>query len=100
MAVLERADRLLILLLNLCEGLVPALVEVLVLHQVGLLDLLALSGLLVNKGLPSASEILDLQLLDAVLRHFGLYVLALSLTLLAVLLQNSTKRYYCRIMME
>jgi hypothetical protein len=84
-AILKCADGLLVLLLDLCEGLVPALVEVLVLHQVRLLDLFPLAGLLVDQGLATAGEVLDLQLLDAVLGHLGLHVLALGFALLAVL---------------
>ena len=41
------ADGLLVLLLDLNEGLVPSLVEVLVLHQVSLLDFFSLTGLIV-----------------------------------------------------
>jgi hypothetical protein len=47
-SLLESADRLLILRLDLREGLVPALVEILVLHQMGLLDLFALARLVVD----------------------------------------------------
>jgi hypothetical protein len=95
-AVLERADGLLILLLDLCEGLVPALIEVLVLHQVRLFDLLALACLLVDEGLPPSCEVLDLQLLNSVLGHLGLHILALRLALLAVLLQDGTIKYRVR----
>lgn len=89
--VLESADGLLVLLLNGSKGLVPALVKVLVLHQVGLLDFVSFAGLLVDEGLASAGEVLDLQLLNAVLGHLGLDVLALGLALLAVLLQHGAK---------
>lgn len=91
MAVLECADGLLILLLDLCEGLVPALVEVLVLHEVGLLDLLSLTSLLVDEGLTAASEVLNLELFNTVLGHLSLDVFALSFALLAVLFQHGTK---------
>ena len=91
-AVLERANCLLVLLLDLCKRLVPALVEVLVLHEVRLLDFLALASLLVNELLPSACEVLDLELLDAVLRHLGLHILAFHLTLLSVLFKDQAKR--------
>jgi len=89
--VLERANRLLVLLLNLGERIVPALVEVLVLHQVRLLDLLPLARLVVDQLLPPASEVLDLQLFNAVLGHLCLYVLALHFALLSVLFENGTK---------
>lgn len=59
-ALLEGADRLLVLLLDLREGLIPALVEVLVLHQVRLLDLLPLAGLVVHQLLSAAIVILNL----------------------------------------
>ncbi len=46
--LLECADRLLVLCFDLREGIVPALVEVLVFHQVGLLDLPTLVRLVVD----------------------------------------------------
>jgi len=47
-ALFKGPDGLLVLLLNLSEGIVPPLVEVLVLHQVGLLNLFSLAGLIIN----------------------------------------------------
>lgn len=89
--VLERANRLLVLLLNLGERLVPTLVEVLVLHQVGLLHFLPLASLVVDQLLPPSREVLNLQLLNAVLGHLGLHILALHFALLSVLLEHGTK---------
>lgn len=89
-SVLESTSGLLILLLNLCESLVPSFVEVLILHEVRLLHLLAFAGLLVNKLLAAACEVLDFKFLNAVLGHLSFYVFAFHLALLAVLLQYST----------
>jgi hypothetical protein len=47
-AILECADGLLVLLLDLTEGLVPALVEVLVFHEVSLFYFFSLTCLLVD----------------------------------------------------
>jgi hypothetical protein len=57
---------------------------------VSLLDLLTLAGLLIDELLATAIEILDLELLNAVLGHLSLDVLALHFALLAVLLENGT----------
>ena len=89
-ALLKSADRLLVLLLNLRQRVVPALVEVLVLHEMGLLYLLALTCLIVDELLASAVEVLDLELLDAVLGHLSLHVLTLCLALLSVLFKDGT----------
>ena len=90
--LLQSTDCLLILSLHLLEGLIPALVEVLVLHQVCLLDLFPLSGLIEDELLTATIEVLHLQLLDAVLRHLGFHVLALHLTLFAMLLKYGSKQ--------
>jgi hypothetical protein len=89
-AVLKSANGLLILLLDLCESFIPTLVELLVLHKVCLLDLFTFAGLLINKLLASACEILYLEFLNAVLCHLCLNILALSFTLLAVVFKDST----------
>ena len=91
MTLLEGANGLLILSLHLRECIVPALVEVLVLHQVCLLNLFALSCLIKNQLLPTTIEVLDLQLLNTVLSHLCLHVLALHLALLAMFLKHGTK---------
>lgn len=91
MAVLEGTDSLLVLVFDLAKGLVPALVKVLIFHEVSILDLLSFAGLLVDELLSAAGEILYPKLLNAVLCHLSLDVLALGLALLAVLLQYGTK---------
>ena len=90
--LLECANRLLILSLHLSESIIPTLVEVLVLHQVCLLYLLALSRLIKDQLLPATIEVLDLQLLNTVLSHLCLHVLALHLALLAMFLKHGTKQ--------
>ena len=90
MFVLEGANRLLVLLLDLSERLVPALVEVLVLHEVRLLYLFPLAGLIIDQLLPPAGEVLDLQLLYSVLGHLSLHILALHFALLSVLFEDGT----------
>ena len=47
-ALFKGSYSLLVLLLDLGQGIVPTLVEVLVLHQVGLLHLFSLTGLIIN----------------------------------------------------
>jgi hypothetical protein len=89
--LLESTDGLLVLSLHLCEGLVPTLVEILILHQVSLLDLFALSSLVKDQLLTTTIEILDLKLLNAVLSHLGLDVLAFHLTLFAMFLEDGTR---------
>jgi len=58
--LLESTDGLLVLSLHLCEGLVPTLVEILIFHQVSLLDFLALSGLVKDQLLTTTIEVLNL----------------------------------------
>ena len=91
MTLLESSDGLLILGLNLGKSVVPTLVEVLILHEVSLLNFFALSGLIENEGLTTAIEILDLELLNSVLRHLCLDILAFHLTLLTMLFKYRTK---------
>ena len=91
MSFLECANSLLVLSLHLSESLVPALVEILILHEVRLLNLFPLSRLVKDQLFSPPVEVLHLQLLDAVLRHLSLYVLALHLALFAVLLENGAK---------
>jgi hypothetical protein len=92
-ALLESADGLLVLCLHLCEGLIPALVKVLILHQVSLLDLFAFSCLVKDQLLTTTIEVLDLELLNAILCHLSLHVLALHLTLFAMFLEHRTKSF-------
>lgn len=89
MAVFESTDCLMVLSLDLSKGLIPALVEVLVLHEVRLLYLFPLAGLIIDQLLPPAGEVLDLQLLYSVLGHLSLHILALHFTLLAMLFKDS-----------
>jgi hypothetical protein len=89
--LLESSDCLLVLSLHLCECLIPALVEILILHQMSLLNLLALSGLVKDQLLTTTIEVLDLKLLNAVLCHLGLHILALHLTLFAMFLKDGTR---------
>lgn len=90
MALLKGSNCLLVLLLDLRECLVPALVEVLVLHQVSLLHLFPLAGLVVHQLLSPAVVILNLQLLNTVLCHLCFNVFAFHFALFAMLLQDST----------
>jgi hypothetical protein len=89
--VFERANRLLVLLLDLGERLVPPLVEVLILHQVRLLHFFPLSRLVIDQLLPPPREVLYLQFLNAVLGHLCLHILALHFALLSVLFKYGTK---------
>ena len=91
MSLLECADGLLVLSFHLSECLVPALVEILILHEVGLLNLLSFSSLVKDQLLSPSVEVLHLQLLYTVLRHLSLHVLAFHFALFAVLLENITK---------
>lgn len=91
MSLLECADGLLVLSLHLSECLVPALVEILILHEVSLLDLLPLSRLVKDQLLSPPVEVLHLQLLYTVLRHLSLHVLAFHFALFAVVLKNGAK---------
>ena len=86
MTLLQGSYGLLVLLLDLRECLIPALVEVLVLHQVSLLYFLSLTSLIIHQLLSAAIVILHFQLLNTVLRHLSLYILAFHLTLFAMLL--------------
>jgi hypothetical protein len=89
-SLLECADGLLVLSFHLCECLVPALVEILVLHEVCLLDLFPLSSLVKDQLLSSPVEVLHLQLLYTVLCHLCLDVLAFHFALFAVILENGS----------
>ena len=87
-ALLELGEGLGVLLLGLEEVLVPLLVELLVLLDVGLLALLALLGLVEDQLLVAPVVVLLLQLRDPVLRHLRLHVLPLPLARVPVLLQH------------
>ena len=91
-ALLKSTDGLLILLLDLSKSIVPSLIEVLVLHQMSLLDLFSLAGLIINQLFTAAIVILNLELRNAVLGHFCLNILALHLALFTMLFQDSTIR--------
>jgi hypothetical protein len=91
-SLLECADGLLVLSFHLSESLVPALVEILVLHEVRLLNLLPLPRLVKDQLLSPSVEVLHLQLLNTILSHLSLHILALHLALLAVLLEDSARK--------
>ena len=91
-ALLKSTDGLLILLLDLSKSIVPSLIEVLVLHQMSLLDLFSLAGLIINQLFTTAIVILNLELRNAVLGHLCLNILALHLALFTMLFQDSTIR--------
>lgn len=57
-----------------------------------LLNLLALSRLIKDQLLPATIEVLDLQLLNTILSHLCLHVLALHLALLAMFLKHGAKQ--------
>ena len=88
--LLKCADGSLILLFNLRQCLIPALIEILVLHEVCLFDFFSLAGLVIDQLLATTIVVLHLELLNAVLRHLSLNVLAFHLALLAVFLQDGT----------
>ena len=85
---LQLAESLGILLLSLEQVLVPLLVELLVLLNVGLLTLFALLGLVEDKLLVPSIIILLLELSDTILGHLSLHVLAFALTGVSVVLEN------------
>lgn len=94
MSLLKSTDGLLVLLFDLCKGFVPSLVEVLVLHEVRMFYLFSFARLIVYQLLTTTIEVLDLKLLNSVLCHLCLDVLAFSFALLTVVFQNGTKREY------
>ena len=101
MPILEAIERLAVLGLHLGEGVVPVLVELLVLHDVGLFYFLAFSCLVVEHFLSAALEVLCLKLFNAVFGHFSLYkifkqvltdVFAFHFTLFSVFFKDGTIR--------
>lgn len=86
--VLELTEGLGVLLLGLEEVLVPLLVELLVLLDVGLLTLLSLLRLVEDELLVTAVVVLKLELGDSVLGHLGLDVLLLGFASPSVVLEN------------
>jgi hypothetical protein len=90
MTLLKCANGGLILLFNLRQSLIPALVEILILHKMRLLYFLSLAGLIVNKLLPTAIVVLNLEFFDTVLCHLCLNILAFHLALLAMFFQDGT----------
>ena len=91
-AVLELAKSLGVFLLGLEQIFVPLGIELLILLDMGLLALLSLLGLLEYQFFMSSLVILELELRDSVLSHFGLDVLAFDLAGLSVFLQHLTTR--------
>ena len=87
-SLLKFSQSLGVLLLGLEEILVPLLVELLVLLDVGLLALLSLLGLVEHQLLVPPVVVLEPQLRDAVLGHLGLDVLALLLARLSMLFES------------
>ena len=73
MVGLQLLDLGLVLFLGLGQHVVPMLVELLVLLNVGSLDLLLTLLVTEDQGLILHVELLLLELEDAVLRHFGLW---------------------------
>ena len=73
MAFFQTENGLTILVFYLSKSIVPVLVELLVLHQVSLLNLLALSSLVENELVSTLLEILKSEFLNSVLCHLGLY---------------------------
>jgi hypothetical protein len=90
MTLLQSSDSLLILLLNLSESLVPSLVELLVLHEVSLLNFFAFSSLIVYQLFAASIEILDFKFFNAVLCHLGFDIFTLSFALLSMIFQDSS----------
>ena len=84
MSLFQSFDGLLVFLLDLDQSLVPLVVEFLVLFNVRLFHLFSLLGLVVNQLFPLPLEVLQFQLLNSVLGHFGLYKQPLEIQLLKV----------------
>ena len=87
-SIFKGAKSLGILLLGLEKVLVPLLVELLVLLDVSLFALLLLLGLVENKFLQLLLVVLVFELLQSLLSHFSLNVLALGFTVVSMLTQN------------
>ena len=87
-SILEGAKSLGILLLGLEEILVPLLVELLILLNVGLFALLLLLSLVENELLKLLLVVLMLEFFQSLLSHFGLNIFALSFTIVSVLVEN------------
>ena len=90
MSVLELFDSLLVFVLQLADGFVPLLVELLVLEDVSLLNLFSLLSLLHEELLDSLLEVLLFELFDSVLCHFSLCEVRRSKTYLRTCLQLRT----------
>jgi len=73
MLFLQTSDNLFMFFLGLLHLLVPVAVELLVLHDVCLLNLLALLCLVHTQLLTTTTEVLIFQLCDSVLCHLSLY---------------------------
>ena len=87
-SIFEGAESLGILLLSLQQVFIPLLVELLILLDMGLLTLLLLLSLIENEFLQLLLVVLMLKLLQSFLGHLGLYVLALSFTIVSMLIKN------------
>ena len=88
MPILKLSEGLGVFLLSLKEIIVPLLVELLVLLDMGLLALLSLLLLVEDELLVSSLVVLVSELGNPVLGHFSLDVLAFLLAGLPVLLQG------------
>ena len=90
MSVLELTEGLSIFLLGLKKIFVPLLIEFLVLLDVCLFALLSLLCLIENKFLISSVVVLLFKLLDSILCHFCLNILAFSLACFSVIFKDLT----------
>ena len=79
MAVFKLAKGLTVFLLSLQQVLIPLLVELLILLDVGLFALFSLLSLIEDEFLHATIVILLLQLSDTILCHFGLNIFSLLL---------------------
>lgn len=95
-SIFQGAESLGILLLGLEQVLIPLLVELLILLDMGLFALLLLLRLVENQFLQLLLVVLVLELLQSLLSHFSLNVLALGLTVVAMLVQNLPKHKIMR----
>jgi hypothetical protein len=73
MFLLKTLDSLLILTLNLGKSIIPVLVELLVFHDMSLLNFLSLLSLVEYQLVPTSLEFLGSQLINTILSHLSLY---------------------------
>lgn len=88
-SILELAKGLSVLLLGMEKVLVPLLVELLVLLNMGLFALLSLLSLIEDQLFVTAIVVLMFQLGNSVLGHLSLHVLLLVLTGSSVVFEDS-----------